>query len=67
MNQIMYSEHLNSKLHRKNLRINILNEIKSAGSFKKYLINKGFITKRNTQLNKLKHLLYINSMKKMLK
>jgi hypothetical protein len=61
-----FSQHMNSKLHKKNFKKQTLEEIKKSGGLRKYLINKGFIGKRKTGLHKLKYLLYLNSMSKLL-
>ena len=42
-------------------------ELKEAGSLKNFLLDKGFITNRRNNYNKIKTLLYFNSLFKILK
>jgi hypothetical protein len=56
-----------SRKHKNALKAQTKHEIKEAGSFKKFLIHKGFITSIKHNLNKMRYLLYINSINKMFK
>lgn len=65
--QIDFRAHMESKNHKRRAKIQIKKEIKLSGSFRKYLLNKEFITNRKSNLNRIRFYLYVNSMKEMLK
>ena len=64
--EIDYNNHSQSTKHLKTQRNAILAEIKEAKSFKKFLINKNFVTKFRTKHNKIKEILYRNSLRNMI-
>jgi len=61
-----FINHMESRKHKKKAQDKIRNEITEAGSFRNYLIKKEFLTKRKTNLNRIRYYLYINSIKKIL-
>ena len=58
--EIDFNNHFNSKKHLKIIKNTIKDEIKEAG-FNKFLIKKQFLTNVHSKYNKLKYLLYLNS------
>lgn len=63
---IDYKNHTESRMHKKKAKQQIKKEISDAGSFKNYLINKKFITRRKCNLNRARYYLYLNSIKEIL-
>ena len=55
-----------SRGHKKKAKEQIRKEIMSAGSLRNYLVNKEFLTKRKTNLNRIRYYLYVNSIKQIL-
>jgi hypothetical protein len=64
---IDYKLHMESKNHKRKAKIQIKKEINTSGSFRKYLMNKEFITNRKSNLNRIRFYLYVNSMRAILK
>ena len=64
--EVDFNNHMNSQKHAKLLKSTIRREIKELG-FKNFLIKKQFITNHRTKYNKLKYLLYLNSIHKIVK
>ena len=63
--EVDFNNHMNSKKHAKVMKSTIRREINEMG-FKNFLIKKEFITNHRTNYNKLKYLLYLNSISKII-
>lgn len=61
-----YNLHLNSRKHKLKLKRATVFELKEAGSIRKFLQDKGYITGRRSKLNRLRTILYSNSLKNLL-
>lgn len=65
--EVDYNLHIQSRNHKRKAKIQIKKEIDQSGSFRKYLINKEFITNRKSTLNRIRFYLYKNSIRELLK
>jgi len=62
-----YDSHIKSKKHKTKFNLDLKRQVKSTKGIKKFLIQKGFITKVKSRLNKIKYYLYRDSLRKMIK